>query len=70
MQWRKKEYLKKELSCEVHVLHADKYEILLQVDSIIFDGFGQVLICWLTNWDSSYFLKLITEAVFHRCSSK
>ena len=35
------QYLKKELSYEVDVLHADKHESLLQVDSIIFDGFGQ-----------------------------
>ena len=34
-------YCKKELSYEVYVLHADKHESLLQVDSIIFDGFGQ-----------------------------
>ena len=30
-------YLKKELSCGVDVLHAEKHENLLQVDSIIFD---------------------------------
>ena len=35
------QYLKKELSFEVDVLHADKYESLLQLDSIIFDGFCQ-----------------------------
>ena len=35
------QYLKKELSYEVDVLHADKYKSILQVDSIIFDGFGQ-----------------------------
>ena len=33
------QYLKKELSCEVDVLHANKQENLLQVDIIIFDGF-------------------------------
>ena len=33
--------LKKELSYEVDVLNADKHERLLQVDSIIFDGFSQ-----------------------------
>ena len=36
------QYLKKELSYEVNVLHADKHESLLQVDSLIFYGFGQV----------------------------
>ena len=35
------QYPKKELSYEVDFLHADKHESLLQVDSIIFDGFGQ-----------------------------
>ena len=35
------EYLKKELGCEVDVLHAEKQESLLQVDAIIFDGVGQ-----------------------------
>ena len=35
------QYFKKELSFEVDVLHADKHENLLQVDSTIFDGFGQ-----------------------------
>ena len=35
------QYLKKELSYEVDVVHANKHESLLQVDSIIFDGFGQ-----------------------------
>ena len=35
------QFLKKELSYEVDVLHADKHESLLQVDLIIFDGFGQ-----------------------------
>ena len=35
------QYLKKELNYEVDVLHADKHEGILQVDSIIFDGFGQ-----------------------------
>ena len=35
------QYLKKKLSYEVDLLHADKHESLLQVDSIIFDGFGQ-----------------------------
>ena len=35
------QYLKKEVSYEVNVLHANKHESFLQVDSIIFDGFGQ-----------------------------
>ena len=35
------QYLKKELSYEVDVLHAGKHESLLQVDSIIFVGFSQ-----------------------------
>ena len=35
------QYLQKKLSNEVDVLHADKNESLLQVDSINFDGFGQ-----------------------------
>ena len=34
-------YLKEELSYEVDVLHAGKHKSILQVDSIIFDGFGQ-----------------------------
>ena len=35
------QYFKRELSYEVYVLHADKHEILLQINSVIFDGFGQ-----------------------------
>ena len=35
------QYLKKELNCKVDVLHADKHESLLQVDSIFFEGFSQ-----------------------------
>ena len=36
------QYLEKEMIHEVDIfLHADKLESLLQVDSIIFDGFGQ-----------------------------
>ena len=35
------QYFKKGLSYGVDVLYADKHESLLQVDSIIFDGFGQ-----------------------------
>ena len=35
------QYLKNELSYEADVLHADRHESLLQVDNIIFDGFGQ-----------------------------
>ena len=33
---------KKEFSHEVYVSHANKYESLLQADSIIFNGFDQV----------------------------
>ena len=38
------QYLKKELSYEVDVLHVDKLESLvnLKVDSIMFDGFGHL----------------------------
>ena len=35
------QYLKKVLSSKVDVLHTDKHESILQVDSIIFDGLGQ-----------------------------
>ena len=35
------QYLKKELSYELDVLHTNKHENLLEVDSIIFDKFGQ-----------------------------
>ena len=35
------QYLKKELSYRVDAVHADEHENLLQVDSIIFDGFNQ-----------------------------
>ena len=35
------QYLKKESSYEVDDLRADKHGSVLQVDSIIFDGFGQ-----------------------------
>ena len=35
------QYLKKELSYEVDVFHADKHESLLQVDTIILDEVGQ-----------------------------
>ena len=34
-------YLKKKSSYEVDVLHADKHESIILVDSIIFDGLGQ-----------------------------
>ena len=34
------QYLRKELSYEIDVLLHDKKEIVLQVDSIIFDGLG------------------------------
>ena len=34
------QHLKKKLSYEVDVLHTDKHENLVQVISIIFDGFG------------------------------
>ena len=34
------QYLKKELSCDVDILEANKEEYLLQVDSIIFHRFG------------------------------
>ena len=35
------QYLKKELSDEVDLLHADKDESYLKIDTIIFDGNGQ-----------------------------
>ena len=35
------QFLKKEFSYAVDNLHPDKHESLLQVNSIIFDGFGQ-----------------------------
>ena len=35
------QYLKNELSNEADVLDADRHESVLQVDNIIFDGFGQ-----------------------------
>ena len=38
----KKKKKKKEFSHEVYVSHANKYESLLQADSIIFNGFDQV----------------------------
>ena len=34
------QYLNKEVSYEVEVMHADKHESLLQVDAIIFEGVG------------------------------
>ena len=34
------QYLNKEVSYEVDVMHADKHESLLQVDAIIFEGVG------------------------------
>ena len=41
--------LKKELSCEVDVLHVDKHESLLKID-IIFDEFDQLyLLCLSTG---------------------
>ena len=48
------QYLKKELSYEVNVLHADKHESLLQVDSLIFYGFGQV--CQITVYICNIFV--------------
>ena len=35
------QYLKKELSYEVDVLHAVKHESILQADAFIFDGLGR-----------------------------
>ena len=35
------QYLKKELSDEIHFLHADKHESFLQIDTMIFGGDGQ-----------------------------
>ena len=35
------QYLKKEVSDEVDIFHVDKNESYLQIDTIIFDGFGQ-----------------------------
>ena len=36
------QYLKKEESDKVDFLHTDKHESLLQIDTMIFDGDGQV----------------------------
>ena len=41
------QYLKKELSYEVDVLHPDKHESLLQIDISIFDRFGQACLKYL-----------------------
>ena len=38
-------FFKEEVSYEVDVLHADKHGNLLQVDGIIFDGFGHLGNC-------------------------
>ena len=35
------QYLKKEWSYEVDVLHADKHRSFLQIDTSIFDGFAR-----------------------------
>ena len=35
------QYLKKEVSDEFDILHVDKNESYLQIDTLIFDGFGQ-----------------------------
>ena len=35
------QYLKKEVSDEVDIFHVDKNESYLQIDTMIFDGFGQ-----------------------------
>ena len=35
------QYLKKEVSDEFDILHVDKNESYLQIDTMIFDGFGQ-----------------------------
>ena len=35
------QYLKKEVSDEVDILHVGKNESYLQIDTVIFDGFGQ-----------------------------
>ena len=35
------QYLKKEVRDEVDILRANKYESVLQVDTMIFDGNGQ-----------------------------
>ena len=35
------QYLKKEASDAVDFLHANKHEIFLQIDTILFDGDGQ-----------------------------
>ena len=35
------QYLEKEVSDEVDILHADKHESFLKIDSMIFEGDGQ-----------------------------
>ena len=37
------QYLKKEVSDEVDILHADEQESFLQIDSMIFDGDGHIV---------------------------
>ena len=37
------QYLEKEVSDEVDILHADKHESFLKIDSMIFEGDGQSL---------------------------
>ena len=39
------QYLKKQVSDEVHFLHADKYESFLQIDTMIFDVDGLKFQC-------------------------
>ena len=52
------QYLKKELSYEIDVLHDDKHESLLRVD-IIFDGFGQV--SQITRVNLQYFCEILRK---------
>ena len=37
------QYLQKEVSDEVYYLHADEHESFLQINAMVFDGYGEAL---------------------------
>ena len=68
------QYLQKELSYEADGLHAESHENLLQVDTIIFDGFDQTCLQYFSIISNVYFCRLqllvyhllyLTQPYFH-----
>ena len=59
------QYLKKELSYEVDVVHTDKHKDLLQVDSIIFDWLASY--AQFTYVNLQYLLEHLKSRIIDAC---